>query len=44
MGCHSSAYLCQRVTNAIAFIMFEIGVLVLNYLDDLVSAEKEELA
>ena len=44
MGCRSSAYLCQRVTNAISFIMFKIGVLVLNYLDDLASAEKEELA
>ena len=44
MGCRSSAYCCQRVTNAITFIMFKIGILVLNYLDDLASAEKKELA
>ena len=44
MGCRSSAFLCQRVTNAISFIMYRIGILVLNYLDDLASAEKKELA
>ena len=44
MGCRSSAYLCQRVTNAVAFIMFKIGILVLNYLDDLASAETKENA
>ena len=44
MGCRSSAFLCQRVTNAISFIMYKIGILVLNYLDDLASAEKKELA
>ena len=35
MGAKSSAYSCQRVTNAISFIMFQIGVCILNYLDDL---------
>ena len=44
MGCRSSAYLCQRVTNAVAFIMFKIGILVLNYLDDLASAETKKNA
>lgn len=44
MGCRSAAYCCQRTTNAIAFIMFKIGIQVLNYLDDLASAEKKELA
>ncbi|MEW8546060.1 MAG: reverse transcriptase domain-containing protein [Candidatus Thiodiazotropha sp.] len=44
MGLRSAAYICQRVSNAIAFIMFKIGILVLNYLDDLASAEKREVA
>ena len=39
MGSRSAAYCCQRVTNAISFIMFKIGIFVLNYLDDLASAE-----
>ena len=39
MGSRSVAYCCQRVTNAISFIMFKIGICVLNYLDDLASAE-----
>ena len=44
MGCRSSAYLCQRITNSVGFIMFKIGILVLNYLDDLASAETKENA
>lgn len=44
MGLRSAAFLCQRMTNAISFIMFKIGVLILNYLDDLASAETRENA
>ena len=32
------------MTNAISFIMFQIGIYLLNYLDDLSSAESPELA
>ena len=39
MGSRSSAYCCQKFTNAISFILFKIGIYVLNYLDDLASAE-----
>ena len=44
MGSRSSSYCCQSVTNAIVFIMFKIGISVLNYLDDLASAEQKNLA
>ena len=44
MGARSAAYCCQRMTNAISFIMFQIGIYLLNYLDDLASAESPELA
>ena len=44
MGSRSAAYCCQRVTNAISFIMFKIGIFVLNYLDDLASAETKDKA
>ena len=44
MGLKSSVTICQRVINAISFIMFQIGIAILNYLDDLVGAEKKELA
>ena len=44
MGCRSAAYCCQRLTNAIAFIMFKIGIYILNYLDDLASAETVDKA
>lgn len=44
MGSRSSAFCCQRFTNAITFIMFKIGIWVLNYLDDLASAEIKENA
>ena len=42
MGAISSAFLCQRFSNAISFILFKIGIYILNYLDDLASAEKPE--
>ena len=44
MGSRSAAFCCQSLTNAIVFMMFKIGISVLNYLDDLASAEKKELA
>lgn len=44
MGCRSSAHIAQRVTNAITFIMFKLGIYILNYIDDLASAEKKENA
>ncbi|MES9902603.1 MAG: hypothetical protein ABW168_07960 [Sedimenticola sp.] len=44
MGLRSSAHIFQRVTNAVAFIMLMMSIYVLNYLDDLVSAEKAELS
>ena len=39
MGSRSSPYCCQKFTNAISFIMFKLGIYILNYLDDLASAE-----
>ena len=39
LGAKSSAYFCQRVTNAISFIMFQIGACILKYLDNLASAD-----
>ena len=44
MGARSEAFCCQRMTNAISFIMFQIGIYLLNYLDDLASAETPEMA
>lgn len=44
MGLKSAARICQRVSNAISFIMFQFGVAILNYLDDLAGAEKRENA
>ena len=44
MGLTSASYICQRLTNTIAFIMIKIGILVLNYLDDFASAETGERA
>ena len=44
MGARSAAYCCQRMTNVFAFIMFQIGICLLNYLGDLASAENPELA
>ena len=42
MGLRSAANICQRVTNAISFIMLQIGIAILNYLDDFAGAEKRE--
>lgn len=44
MGLRSAANICQRVTNALSFIMLQIGIAVLNYLDDFAGAEKRENA
>ena len=44
MGSRSSSYYCQFLTNTIVFIMFKIGISVLNYLVDLALAEKKHLA
>ena len=44
MGLKSAANICQRTTNAISFIMLQIGIAILNYLDDLAGAEKKEKA
>ena len=44
MGLRNAAAICQRVTNAIVFILFKIGIQILNYLDDLAGAEKKENA
>ena len=40
MGLRSAANICQRTTNAISFIMLQIGIAILNYLDDLAGAER----
>jgi hypothetical protein len=44
MGLRSAAAICQRVTNAVAFILFKLGLCVLNYLDDFAGAETRENA
>ena len=44
MGLRSAAYICQRVTNAVAYILLTLGVIVLNYLDDFAGAEKVQYA
>ena len=44
MGLRSASGICQRATNAISFMMFQIGINILNYLDDLAGAETEEKA
>ena len=43
MGAKSSDSLCQRFSNAISFILFKIGIYILNYLDDLASAEPDRM-
>ena len=43
-GCRSAALCCQKLTNAVAFIMFKIGIYILNYLDDIGSCEIKENA
>ena len=44
MGLRSVAYICQRVTNAISFILLPMGIAILNYLDDLAVAEQQDNA
>ena len=44
MGLRSAAQICQRVTNAIAFMYRSIGFNIINYLDDFAGAESPELA
>ena len=44
MGLRSAANICQRVTNAISFIMLQVGIAILNYLDNFAGAEKRENA
>ena len=44
MGLTNSAYICQRVTDMIMYIYHAEGYNGLNYLDDLASAETEQLA
>jgi hypothetical protein len=44
MGLRSAAAICQRVTNAVAFIMYKLGIYILNYLDDLAGAESKDNA
>ena len=41
-GCQSSAYIAQRFSNTITFILFKFGIYILNYIDDLASAETKE--
>lgn len=44
MGAKSSAFSCQHFTNAISFILFKTGFCILNYPDDLASAETADYA
>lgn len=44
MGLKSVAAICQRVSNAITFMLFELGISILNYLDDLAGADTAERA
>ena len=44
MGCQSSCYIAQRITNALRFILQGMRVETVNYLDDLGGAEVPELA
>ena len=39
MGLRSAAYICMRTTNAIAFICQNMGIDILNYLDDLAGCD-----
>ena len=41
-GMRFSSQICQRVTNAISLIVFQLGVQILNYLDDLAGAETKD--
>ena len=42
MGLHSSAHICQRVTNAFSFIFLNIGLGVLNNLEDFGGVERKD--
>ena len=44
MGAKSSGFLCQRFANAIFFMLFKIEICILNYLDELASAETSQNA
>ena len=44
MGCRSSCYIAQRITNAFKFILQKHNVDCENYLDDLGGAEVADLA
>ena len=44
MGLRSAAYICQRVANAFAFMMFRFGLACLNYHDDFAGAESKHVA
>ena len=44
MGLRSSAHICQRVTNVFSFMMLNIGLAVLNYLDDFGGVEHGDMA
>ena len=43
MGLRSAVDICQRTTVAISFIMLQIGIAILNYLDDLAGAERKDM-
>ena len=42
MGLRSAACMCMRTTSAIAYICKDIGIDILNYLDDLAGCESPE--
>ncbi|VDI21536.1 Hypothetical predicted protein [Mytilus galloprovincialis] len=44
MGLKSSAYICQRITNAVSYIVKKFGVEVINYLDDFAGADSPDTA
>lgn len=44
MCLRSAAFVCQRVTNSITYMCFILGILIINYLDDLAGADSVEKA
>ena len=44
MGLRSAAYICQRLTNGVAYICKNEGFEIVNYLDDFCGVEKREVA
>ena len=40
----SSAYIAQRITNALTFILQEKGIMGVNYIDDISCASVEDMA